>query len=155
EPGMTPEKAQEKAASQTEKAWAKDATFTPTRGPKAHKPSTPTIEAISKEWKDLVEKDTDLAPATISMHTGNVDNHILPAFEKMTPPDLSTGVLRRWIRGLREKYQPSTVRNIYNTLGKMIDDAMAEEWVDLAANPLRHPKVRDELPTVEAPEPED
>jgi hypothetical protein len=55
----------------------------------------------------------------------------------------------------RESLRAAAIASFFNTLSKLIDDAMAEEWIDLTANPTKHPKVRDALPAVEAPDPED
>jgi hypothetical protein len=154
EPGHTPEWARDRAAALTAKAWAGKASFTPKRGPKAHKPASPMISAIAESWLKLLGEG-DLAPATISMHTSNIKNHVRPAFGNRRPDELTSGVLLPWIRGLRKDLEPSTVRNAFNTLSKLIDDSMAEEWIDLAANPTKHPKVRDALPTVEPPDAED
>ena len=152
EPGLSEERARASAASKSEKA--KGATYTPKRGPKALKPHALTIKALVAPWTELIEraqKDGDLAPATVGMHKSNASNHLGP-FVNLRPEELTSGVLRRWIRDLREQHAASTVRNIFGTLSKLIDDAMGEEWIDLPANPTRHPKVRDALPTVEAPE---
>jgi integrase len=39
-----------------------------------------------------------------------------------------------------------TVRNVVGTLTQFFDDAMAEQWTSIPANPMRHPGVRKEIP---------
>jgi len=152
DPGLSETMAREKAAGLTEKAWKKDASYTPKRGQKMVRPVASTIKAISEPWLEIINTDRDLAPATKAMYKTHAKNHVVPDLGKLKPVELTSGVLRRWIRELCEKYAPSTVRNIFNTVSRMVDDAMGEEWIDLPANPTRHPKVRAALPAVEAPE---
>jgi integrase len=56
--------------------------------------------------------------------------------------------LREWVRELKATRAASTVKNIANTLTTMLEDAMAEEWIAMPGNPMKHPGVRKELPAV-------
>lgn len=152
--GKSKEGALDWAAAQVEKAEAKGGVFVPTRGPKAvAKPDVPTVAALAESWLKLVDADPELAPATKSMHRGNAEGRISAGLGKLRPEELSSGVLRRWIRSMRDEgLSASRIRNTFNSLGKMLDCAMAEEWITLAANPCRHPGVRQELPSVDGPE---
>ena len=80
---------------------------------------------------------------------------------RLTPAELTSGALRRWVRELTTTLTgrgtppaASTVRNKFNSLSKMLDDAIAEEWIALPANPMRGKKIRELLPAIDVPEPE-
>jgi integrase len=155
EPGISKDSAQKKAASQTEKARERGATYAPKRGPRAAlaKPAGATVALLVEPWLELVRADPDLAPATVSMHEQNANGRITKGLGPLRPEELTTGTLRRWIRSMRdEELSPSRIRNVFNSLGKMIDCSMAEEWIVLAGNPCRHPGVREELPSVTGPD---
>lgn len=152
EPGLTEERAKEKAASQTGKAWKHGATYTPKRDRNA--PASLTVSGLFDAWLDIVAVDPELAPASVYNHRTNA-KQLKKALGNYRVEELTTGVLRRWIRELRVDHgrSPSRIRNVYNTLAGMLDCAIGEEWLPAEMmNPCRHPKVRSELPTIEAPD---
>ena len=106
----------------------------------------PTLRELSSRWLELRERNPELATSTVRADRSNLDTHVLPAVGDVPIPELGTGALRRFIRGVREKRANYTTRNIVVTLTTFFDDAMAEEWVVLPANPMRHPGVRKEIP---------
>jgi hypothetical protein len=106
-----------------------------------------------------------------SQNDSNIDTHVLPHGEVADAPiaDLGPAVLRAWVRKVRDlglvirtkkmgsdgkdvvretrgPLAPMTVRNVVGTLTQFFDDAMAEEWTEITANPMRHPGVRKEIP---------
>ena len=110
-----------------------------------------TLASIAGAWEKLVAA-SDLAPATKADHKTR-GRKIAAELGRHTAETLTVAVVRQWVRTLTGA--PSTIRNTFNTLSKLLDDAMAEDWIALEANPCRHPKVRELLPAVEAPDPED
>ncbi len=84
---------------------------------------------------------------------------------------LGPAVLRAWLRKVRDHGKiavrwekgedgrrtrkivrggplaPFTYRNVVNSVTAFFADAMAEEWVDLPANPMKHEAVRREVPS--------
>lgn len=109
-----------------------------------------TVTAIAELWCPLIES-SDLAPATRRAHLSNARGPIKDRFGSLEPSAIATGDLRGWLRDLRSRVSGSRTRSIFFTLSKMLDDAVAENWID-TANPCRHPKVREEVPAVEVPE---
>src|SRR5664280_341911 len=118
----------------------------------------PTVSDVAERWLELRDANKDLAPATKGQDKSNVDTHIAPRLNNSDAPDAKLGdlhveelgpaKLREWVRDLKATKASSTVRNICNSLSTMLEDAMAEEWIAIPANPMKHPGVRKELPTV-------
>lgn len=156
--GMSEPMARTKAAVYSEKA-AKGATFTSKRGAKVE-PSHATIADIAAAWLKLLDADPKLAPGTKAKHRACIKTAVLPKLGKRTPAELTSGVLRQWVRAIQEPApgkpapSPSIVHGRYVALSKMLEDAISEEWVALAANPLRSRKVRELLPVIEVRETE-
>ncbi len=98
--------------------------------------------------------------------------HVLAHPEIADVPIASLGpaMLRAWVRKVRDDGKirvtwkkdengkrvrettrggplaPFTCRNIINSLTAFFADAMAEEWIDVPANPMKHEAVRREIP---------
>jgi len=146
-PGKTEAQARAEAARLTElaeKHGAVRADAGPPKGPAL------TIAAIVDRWCSLIAEGS-LAPATKSMHLQNARGPILARFGALAPEQLTTGALRGWLREVKARLSPSRTRQYFFSLSKMLDDAAAEDWIT-AQNPCRHPKVRDELPAMVAPD---
>ncbi len=134
------------------------------------KPSK-TIRSLAADWEKLCTKNPKLSPATRKQHADTLDVHVLHYPEVADVPivDLGPAALRRWVRQIRDDGKvmlkrevvdgrkvttrvyggplaPNTVGNIVNSLSAFFDDAMAEEWIDLPANPVKHVAVRREVP---------
>lgn len=145
-------KAKEYAAAETARAQ-REGRVRPVAGGlpgAASKPST--ISTMLDRWLELVDAGR-LAPATKAGHRTNA-TRIRDAFGAKTPADLTVPVLRAWVRSTRSEVSSSRCRNVFNTLGKFLDDAEAEGW-HAAPNACRSPKVREELPAVGEREDED
>ena len=130
----------------------------------------PTVRELAPKWLNLRSVDPKLSPTIRTQNKSNMRIHVLHYAEIADVPiaDLRSGALRAWIRKVRDhgkvKRLPGgkrgapklertneplaaySVRNIANTITMFFDDAMAEEWIDLPANPMRHPGVRKEIP---------
>jgi hypothetical protein len=121
-------------------------------------PATPTIRSLIPDWFDYMNGTVDgreLRPATRLLRQGAIDRHILNSpIADMPLATIGRRPLRAWIRGLREWVSPVTkrplssyrIRNIVGTLRAFFADAMAEEWVDLPANPMKHDAVTRLIP---------
>lgn len=104
-----------------------------------------TLAEIAPRWVELV-KTSELAPSTKALH-GIAARVVADRFGTLTPAQLTAPVVRAWVRELRGALSASRTRNIFNSLGKLLDDAFAEGWHQ-APNPCRLPKVREELPAL-------
>jgi integrase len=138
----------------------------------------PTIRDLAEKWLELRDKDPKLSAATRTQNASNMRRHVLayPKIADAPIADLGSGALREWLREVRdhgrlklrtttkdddrpgrggqwvktgEPLAPYTTRNVVNTLSAFFNDAMAEQWVDLPANPMHHPGVRKEIPDAE------
>jgi integrase len=110
-----------------------------------------TIAQIVVEWEKLLDDGT-LSPAQKKSNKGNARKYIVPTLGGYRPAELGRRVLRAWMRKLLDHQDfgsASRLRNVYYSACSLIDDAMAEEWIDIAANPFRHPSVKELLPEVE------
>ena len=130
----------------------------------------PTVAEIADKWLKLRQAEVkrgDVAPKTLSDNTMHLSTHILPALGALPVKSLAEGParLRKFIAELRAKPRTRTgkdkkrvtiqgttlannhVRNIAMTLSKMLTDAQAEQWADLAGNPMAHAAVK--LPRAE------
>ena len=125
-----------------------------------------TIEECAGKWIGLLEGDERCAPATLKQHRGCLKNWILPRFGQKPIAELDARAvpeLRAWLRELRAAH-PEGARTILHTVSSfasLVDAALAEGWIRAtlpagdaqvaawalsAANVLRHPGVRGELP---------
>jgi integrase len=106
----------------------------------------PTIATMLDRWLEEVIEPSELAPATKAGHRTNVAR-VRAAFGDKTPADLTIPVLRAWLRVVREELSATRTHNVFNSLGRFVDDAAAEGWHD-AVNHCRNRAVRAELPSV-------
>jgi integrase len=130
-----------------------------------------TIRSLAQRWFDLNERNPKLSPATRKQRHACITHHVFPYPEIADVPiaELGPATLRAWLRKVRDdgkvrpKWEtrdgrrvrmlvrggplaPYTCRNVVNSLAGFFADAMAEEWGDLPANPMRHEAVRREVP---------
>src|SRR5450432_974438 len=129
-----------------------------------------TIRSLASKWEKLCDKNPKLSPSTRAQHKGAIDVHVLPYPIADVPiEEMGSRTLRERVRTIRDdgrvavKWEtvdgaavrklvrggplaPNTVGNLVNSLSAFFDDAMAEEWVDLPANPVKHVAVRREVP---------
>ncbi len=132
----------------------------------------PTVRELAEKWLELVDANPKLSPGTRAQHRSCMLRHVL-AYREVADvpiPDLGPAGLRAWVRRVRDDGKltitwkdapdgkrvrstvrggplaPFTCRNIVNTLTAFFADCMAEEWVDLPANPMKHEAVRREIP---------
>ena len=111
----------------------------------------PTMREVHERWLKLRREAQEdgrpkFKPATLSDNESHLKTHILPAIGDLPLAELDTVRLRDWVRTLRGKKAPLTVHHVHATATALVEDAMAENWVVLAANPLKHPTVVRELP---------
>jgi len=136
----------------TEKAWKKDASYTPTRGQKMLKP----VASTNQGDLGTVARDHQDGPRPRSSDQGDVQNTRQESCgsgprqveAKRTYQRRAPAVDTRAVREVRPVDRAQHLQHCLED----VDDAMGEEWIDLPANPTRHPKVRAALPAVEAPE---
>jgi integrase len=148
-PEMSEQEARAKAKRLSEQAaregWVRaDA---PQKGP------VKTIGDLVERWEPLID-GSDLAPATRRAHVAHAKGPISDRFGKSPIHLVTSGALRAWVRDMKKTLSASRTRNIFFSLARMLDDAAAENWIDLP-NPCRIPKVRDELPPLRAPDDDD
>ncbi len=106
----------------------------------------PTIRELAPRWLELRKADARLAPATVRDNASHLNTHVLPHLGDTPLAALEVAQLRGWVRRLRSERASCTTRNVVATLMTFVDDCMAEDWVRLPANPVRHPGVKKELP---------
>ena len=136
-----------------------------------------TIRSLAEDWLSLCEKNPKLSPGTKCQYRTNLPIHVLAYPEIADAPiaEVGSGALRAWLRKVRDHGKvtirwekgengrrvrkllregaalaPFTCRNVVNTLTAFYEDVIAEEWVSLPANPMRHPGVRKEVPAGES-----
>jgi integrase len=132
----------------------------------------PTIRSLADTWLDLVDSNPKLSPGMRKQHAYVMSAHVLsyPDVADVPLAHLGPSVLRAWIRKVRDtgrltaqwktgedgkrtrtitrggKLAPFTVRNVVNSLTAFFADMLAEEKVNLPANPMKHEAVRREVP---------
>ena len=130
-----------------------------------------TIRGLADRWFELCDRNPKCSPATRMQHRTCMTVHVLAYAEIADEPiaELGPATLRAWLRKVRDhgkvtpKWEtrdgarvrtlvrggplaPFTCRNVVNTLTAFFSDAMAEEWIDVPANPMKHEAVRREVP---------
>lgn len=109
----------------------------------------PTPRQLSEKWLGLREEAMragKLAPATVQDNRTHMERHVLPYLGDTPIAAIEVPQLRAWVRTLRGKVSASRCRNIYSTLANFIEDCMAEGWISVGANIVRHKAVTKELP---------
>ena len=126
----------------------------------------PTIDECAEKWLKLLELDERVAPATLKQHRGSLKNWIRPKFGGRPISELDVRAvpeLRAWLRELRAAHPDGgrTILHVVSSFAVFVDASLAEgwiraalpagdaaslEWALAAANVIRHPGVRAELP---------
>lgn len=110
--------------------------------------ATRTVADCSQLWVKMRSANPRIAGSTVTDNNDQLKNHILPRFGETPIGKLDTGVLRAWVRELRDKVSASRCRNVVNTFSALYEDARAEGWVKTSENIVRHPAVKRELPAL-------
>jgi excisionase family DNA binding protein len=164
----------ERAAERYAMTWL--STYRKVAGTRPSLPDAPergkSIRDLADAWETLTAKNPKISPATRKQRKGAIEVHVLPYPEIADVPisDLGPAALRGWVRKVRDdgKTKPKwekdadgrpvrklvrggpmaafTCRNVVNSLTAFFADAMAEEWIDVPANPMKHEAVRREIP---------
>ncbi len=134
--------------------------------------AAPTIRKLHEKWFELCDENPKLSPATRKQNGRAILIHTLEYAEvaDASIADLGPATLRPWLRKLLKQGKvtirwqraddgsstrklvrgqpmaPYTFRNVVNSLTMFFDDAMAEGWLALMPNPMKHPAVRKEVP---------
>lgn len=139
--------------------------------PTLHKPDR-TLRELAPGWVALRHDQHtrgDLAATTVEGNAEHLKMYVLPMLGDEPIQSFREGParLRRFVRDLRARPKtrsgknktrvpiPGTVlssirvNNIASTLSQFFEDAIAEQWIKLATNPMRHPAVQAELPKAE------
>jgi integrase len=164
----------ERAAERYAMVWLNEYRKQLGEGPVVPKPNDdrPTVRSLVDRWLELTDRNPKLSPATRKQHRSCMRLHVLAYPEVADAPlaELRPAVLRAWLRKVRDHGKisvgwakgedgkrartfvrggalaPFTCRNVVNSLTAFFADAMAEEWVELPANPMKHEAVRREVP---------
>jgi integrase len=163
----------ERAAEQYARAWLHEYTKQVAERPILDKTADerPTIRSLADRWLALSDASPRYSPATRMQHKTCIRVHVLPYPEiaDVSIAELGPATLRAWLRKVRDdgkgaqKWEtregqrirtvsrggplaPFTCRNVVNSLTAFMADAMAEEWIDVPANPMKHEAVRREVP---------
>lgn len=111
----------------------------------------PTVGEVKTRWLEYrkgkkVDGKRKYKSSTQGDNLSHLNTWILPTFKDTPVSGLTVQALRAWLDKLSAECSTSHTRNVIATFRAMIDDAMAGEWVALAANPLNHPGFLREVP---------
>ncbi len=149
------------------RAWLAEMKRLGGRKPSSIDPSTdpgPTMRELAKRWlphrrdreqlraqswKQGYRHEGGLAKSTVDANESHLEKWILPQLGDCRSERLADdGVLEEFMRQLLSRptatgrpAAPATIRHIHATLVAFFDDAMTKRWLDLAANPAKHPAV--------------
>ncbi|KAA8734879.1 tyrosine-type recombinase/integrase [Acinetobacter qingfengensis] len=76
-----------------------------------------SISYYANIWKLNTEKE--VSPSTFYSYRFQVDLHVLPRWGKIHPKDIDTTEIKNWIRKLKQKLQPKTIREIVTRLSQI------------------------------------
>lgn len=115
----------------------------------------PTVSELKPRWLKLrreacVNGQSEFKPATIAAYEWHLEV-IEETFDETFKGEMPLGKFddrqaRAWVKTLKATNAPNTCGNVYSTLRSLIEDAIAERWVILPANPLALDAVKRELP---------
>ncbi len=134
--------------------------------------AAPTIRSLAGGWLELCDKNPKLSPAMRKQHAGSMRVHVLayPEIADVAVTSLGPAALRAWLRKVRDdgkvqiewkkgedgkrtrgykrggKLAPFSCRNVVNSMTAFFSDMLAEEKINLPANPMKHEAVRREVP---------
>jgi integrase len=114
----------------------------------------PTLRGLHDPWLKLKERDPEVEGGTLSNYRTSLNRHVLPLIGDVPLRELGPGLLRNLLRDIHAgktltkegRASNQLVRNVAYTLTKLFDDALGDEWIDLPANPMRHPAVVAAIP---------
>ena len=98
------------------------------------------------EWLDIWQRDYlgGVKPATVTVYTGNIKNHIKPALGAVRLDQLHPHAVQGFVNGL--KLSPASVRLIYKVLHMALEKAVELEYIP------QNPATRCQLPRLEQKE---
>jgi hypothetical protein len=110
----------------------------------------PTIDELRPKWIKMredarVDGKPECRPATIAGYKWHMGT-ICKKYGDTRVGSIDETVAREIVKFLKADYAPNSCWNHYSTIRLLVDDAMAEKWVVLAANPFAHPTVLREMP---------
>jgi integrase len=141
-----PEVVSERAAL----AWARAKLLAPP-APAAPSPegTGKTLKEAFELWCGLLKARPKLRPTTVVARIGVTRRYVVPAFGARRLDTLTPADVRQWVRDLRSKVAPLTLRNALVALRQLLDEAHAEGWASIPINPARDRRLHDELPRFE------
>jgi integrase len=108
-----------------------------------------TVRGAYPLWAALREANPSVRKSTWSDNKSHFKNHVLPVLGDLRIDTIDAQALRSWLRGLVAKgIAPRTVHHVMSTVSSFLDDAVAERWTTLQANPGKLDAVRSQLPAV-------
>jgi integrase len=111
------------------------------------RPPATTIRELTPRWLEYRKANPKVGHRTYVQNESNLRLHVAThAIADMPIPEVSASVLREWVRGLAAKQAPFSVRNSVNSLTAFFEDMLAEDEIELPANPMKHAKVRAVIP---------
>jgi hypothetical protein len=115
----------------------------------------PTVAELKARWLKLrgdarVNGEPEYKPATLAAyvwHLEMIQETFKATFKEEKPlTQFDTQAAREWVKTLKAGSAPNTCWNVFSTLRSLIEDAIAEKWVTLSANPLALNAVQKEMP---------
>lgn len=93
------------------------------------------------DWITDWRKAHLVAPATQAKYDQLLDNHIVPAFGKVSLDQIRRIAVKEWATGLGARYTPSTVHSIVTLLSLVLTAAVEERMI--AINPIHGLRLAD------------
>jgi hypothetical protein len=115
----------------------------------------PTVPELKGRWIKLrtdarVNGEPEFKPSTLAAYDWHLDliertfNETFKGEKPLGQFDIQAA--REWVKTLKADSAPNTCWNVFSTLRSLIEDAIAEKWVILHANPLALNAVQKEMP---------
>jgi integrase len=115
-------------------------------------PAPVTMGDVVDKWLRLLETHPGNRKGTSNRnYTSRIKTAFLPAFRDAVPP-LTVAQLRAFFR--QQTGSASSIHCLAAAVGHLLHDALAEGWIE-GENAMRDPRVREVLPRIVAPEPEE
>ena len=121
-------------------------------------PTRTTVEELGERWFELLRKDPDLKPASVSrMKTSwaTIQKQLGPRPVVELTGSGGPAALRAWILQRRADRSASTTRNDVLALTRFFKDSIAQGWIPKTANPMKDDYVREAIPPMDTPEPDE
>ena len=113
-----------------------------------------SLAEYEERWFSLIERDPKLATKTVDRYKSSW-TQLVSHFAAAPVTEITPLTVRQWVWKRQAERSASTVRNDCIAMSRFFQDAIAEKWISITANPMHDRIVRDAKPEATHHDPDD